>query len=68
MKHSDKLPGKTLAESLGIQVPADAPGGQAIPVIVNEGAQRSSRARQSANEAGYSGFGDYDAWNHPGGA
>jgi len=53
-----KEPGKTWAESLGIEVPADAPGGQ--PLV--GGPYRSKGDRQNINEIDYEGFFDTDAF------
>lgn len=58
-----KRPGMTLAESLGIDVPDNAPGGQKMASLSSAQGQRSSKGRQSHNEMNVSGFGDYDALN-----
>lgn len=62
MMHADKLPGKTLAESLGIEVPDDAPGGARIDTLVAEGAQRSTRGARIAQSIDYDGFHDVDGY------
>ena len=61
IKISEKPPGKTLAEALGIEVPDNAPGGSALSVA--EGHQGSSRRRDSmGTELEYEGFHDVDAY------
>ena len=57
-----KLLGKTLAESLGIQVPDDAPGGQALLPHPEQGAQRSTRGHKTGAELAYDGFADLDGY------
>lgn len=52
-----KLPGKTWHESLGLAIPANAPGGQRIAGAL-PGPRRS---RQNANQIDYEGFYDTDA-------
>src|SRR5690606_35346281 len=56
-----KLPGKTWAESLGIKVPKNAPGGQRLisPNLYSSG-RRSSP--QNTNEIDYEGFHDNDGF------
>lgn len=57
-----KQPGKTVAESLGIEVDPKAPGGQKIapPTRHSTG---GGKAAQS--DLQYEGFGDVDGWNSP---
>lgn len=62
MKHSEKLPGKTLAESLGLDIPENAPGGQRLAYVAGEGTQRSTRGHRMSNEIEYEGFHDNDAF------
>lgn len=62
MKHSEKLPGKTLAESLGIDVDPKAPGGQALLPSPTQGAQRSTRGHKTGAELAYDGFADLDGY------
>lgn len=61
IKISEKPPGMTLAESLGIDVPDNVPGGSALSMA--EGQQGSSRRRDSmSTELEYQGFHDVDAY------
>lgn len=53
-----KLPGKTWAESLGIDVPADAPGGQRIGRLIRS----PSGLPQNRVNIQYDGFYDTDAY------
>lgn len=62
MKHSEKQPGKTLAESLGIDVPDDAPGGARLPHVLSEGGQRTTARRADAAYIEYEGFSDVDGY------
>lgn len=57
-----KIPGKTLAESLGIRVPDNAPGGQALLPHPEQGAQRSTRGHKTGAELDYDGFADLDGY------
>jgi len=54
--------GRTLAEAVGLQVPANAPGGARIPAPTSfqrhSGAERASRM----GDVLYDGFVDRDAW------
>lgn len=54
-----RKPGMTLAESLGYEIPDNAPGGQrmALPVAHLAG------SRQNANEIEYEGFFDHDGFH-----
>ena len=58
-----KQPGMTVAESLGIEVPANAPGGHRITPPAPR-AQRHSGSERAARETDldYDGFVDRDAW------
>lgn len=58
-----KLPGKTMAESLGIEVDPKAPGGQKMASAPDAGGQRNTRGRHLHTELETSGFSDYDALN-----
>lgn len=62
MRHSEKLPGKTLAESLGIEVDPKAPGGQTLGYVAGEGGQRSTRQHHVAASIEYDGFSDVDGY------
>lgn len=58
-----KRPGLTVAESLGIEVPANAPGGQKLydpapRAQVHSGSERANRH----TDIDYDGFVDRDAW------
>jgi len=55
-----KLPGKTWAESLGITVPADAPGGQKLFTLPAR--TGLSGHKQNGVEQDYEGFHDNDAF------
>lgn len=57
-----KKPGMTLAESLGIEVPANAPGGQKMATSPTLGT-RNTRGHRAATESDVSGFSDYDSLN-----
>lgn len=60
IKISEKPPGLTLAEALGIDVPKNAPGGASLRAA--EGRQGSSKRRDSrGTELEYEGFYDVDA-------
>jgi hypothetical protein len=58
----ERLPGKTLAESLGIEVDPKAPGGQKMGYSGRAGDQSNTRGRQIHNELNYEGFHDNDAY------
>jgi hypothetical protein len=68
--HARKLPGKTLAESLGLTIPDDAPGGQplASPVLIP--AASGASKPQNVTNLDYDGFHDTDAYAgaHPRGS
>jgi excisionase family DNA binding protein len=55
-----KLPGKTLAESLGIVVPEGAPGGSGIAAAPTRG--RAGRVGHPDPDVDYEGFRDPDGW------
>lgn len=57
-----KRPGMTLAESLGINVPDNAPGGQKMATSPTLGT-RNTRGHRAATESDVSGFSDYDSLN-----
>lgn len=58
LAYNQKPPGTTLAEALGIEVPADAPGGQRIAPPAR---RRAADTRTSADLT-YDGFDDLDAY------
>jgi len=60
MRYSEKPAGMTLAEALGIIVPDDAPGGQALGVVA--GSQRSTHTHGENADAEYQGFHDVDGF------
>ena len=61
LRISEKPPGMTLAEALGIIVPDNATGGTSLRAA--EGRQGSSRRRDSVGtELKYEGFHDVDAY------
>lgn len=63
MRYSEKPPGMTLAEALGIVVPDDAPGGQPMLGSPSPGAQRNSKAADSMGvNFEYDGFHDVDGY------
>ena len=65
MRHDEKLPGKTLAESLGIDVPDDAPGGRPLVPFAGGSGKVSQRTNPGAREAiaqEYDGFTDVDGY------
>lgn len=65
MRYSEKLPGKTLAESLGIDFPDDAPGGRAVAPLAGGSGKVSQRTNPGAREAvaqDYDGFTDVDGY------
>lgn len=58
-----KLPGLTVAESLGIKVPASAPGGHRIaPPAPRARLHTSSERANRETDLDYDGFVDRDAW------
>lgn len=54
-------PGKTLAESLGMEVPKNAPGGKKLGPAAGD--KRTSR--RAYHDAEYEGFADVDGFNRP---
>lgn len=54
-----KKPGMTLAESLGIRVPDDAPGGQRVP---HPGTRARGGKIQNGVNVDYDGFHDVDGY------
>jgi hypothetical protein len=59
---SQKIPGKTLAESLGLEIPDNAPGGQRMAPPTVSNSQRSTRGHKVGTEHEYEGFHDNDAY------
>ena len=58
-----KLPGLTVAESLGIEVPANAPGGQKLAPPMPQAQRHSGSVRGERHvEIDYDGFVDRDGW------
>lgn len=58
----DRQPGKTLAESLGIEVDPKAPGGSSIGYLSGQGGQRSTRGHKVGSDIEYDGFSDVDGY------
>ena len=60
---ASKRPGLTVAESLGIEVPANAPGGQKIAPPMPQAQRHSGAVRGERHvEIDYDGFVDRDGW------
>ncbi len=53
-----KIPGKTLAESNGIEVDPKAPGGSTMAYVSGAGSQRSTLSHKTAAEREYEGYAD----------
>lgn len=56
-----RIPGKTLAESLGIEVPESAPGGQKLGGVL-PGQGHAGKVTRPDVDAEYDGFPDVDGW------
>lgn len=54
----ERIPGKTLAESLGIEVDPKAPGGSTMVYVSGAGGQRSTASHKTAAEREYEGYAD----------
>ena len=60
-----KLPGKTLAESLGLEIPDNAPGGQKLPLPRLASSAPNRAKSQNIGNVEYDGFYDEDAHGGP---
>ncbi|WP_025157239.1 hypothetical protein [Leifsonia aquatica] len=61
-EHAYKKPGLTLAESLGLDIPDNAPGGQPLRSPNGTGLNRLSERARRASAIMESGFYDLDAY------